>query len=147
TFCLLGVASPSDLIRDTRTTPFNIGQRIELNDFTPEEAASLERGLRESGVEDGTTRRLLDRVLYWTNGHPYLTHRLFLSTAERLRASKQPGHSSTLSSLGVVDHLCNDLFFRPRARELDDNLMFVRERLLRCEVDVADLLELYREIW
>jgi hypothetical protein len=26
TFCLLGVASPSDLIRDTRTTPFNIGR-------------------------------------------------------------------------------------------------------------------------
>ena len=27
TFCLLGVAAPSDLIRDERTTPFNIGQR------------------------------------------------------------------------------------------------------------------------
>src|SRR5262245_24617706 len=26
TFCLLGVASPSDLIQDTRTTPFNIGE-------------------------------------------------------------------------------------------------------------------------
>src|SRR5207302_11346091 len=26
-FCLLGVASPSDLIRDTRLTPFNIGRR------------------------------------------------------------------------------------------------------------------------
>ena len=25
TFCLLGVATPSDLIRDTRTTPFNVG--------------------------------------------------------------------------------------------------------------------------
>src|SRR5262249_29247235 len=32
TFCLLGVASPSDLIRDTRLTPFNIGRRIELAD-------------------------------------------------------------------------------------------------------------------
>ena len=28
--CLLGVATPSDLIQDTRTTPFNIGRRIEL---------------------------------------------------------------------------------------------------------------------
>src|SRR5437899_2943347 len=45
TFCLLGVATPSDLIRDTRITPFNIGQRIELNDFTPQEAAPLARGL------------------------------------------------------------------------------------------------------
>src|SRR5262249_18603218 len=73
--------------------------------------------------------------------------RLCLSTAERLRAGKKSGLSATHSSPGQVDHLCNDLFFRPRARELDDNLMFVRERLLRSEVDVADLLELYREVW
>ncbi|HTE17283.1 MAG TPA: AAA-like domain-containing protein, partial [Armatimonadota bacterium] len=38
TFCLLGVATPSDLIRDTRTTPFNIGRRIDLTDFTEAEA-------------------------------------------------------------------------------------------------------------
>ena len=41
TFCLLGVATPSDLIRNTRLTPFNVGHRIELNDFTPAEAAPL----------------------------------------------------------------------------------------------------------
>src|SRR5437867_3385491 len=45
TFCLLGVATPSDLIQDTRTTPFNIGHRIELTDFTPAEAAPLAAGL------------------------------------------------------------------------------------------------------
>jgi hypothetical protein len=44
-FCLLGVATPSDLIQDTRTTPFNIGRRIELTDFTPAEAAPLAQGL------------------------------------------------------------------------------------------------------
>src|SRR5687767_5460314 len=33
TFCLLGVAAPTDLIRDTRITPFNMGRRIELTDF------------------------------------------------------------------------------------------------------------------
>src|SRR4029079_4234443 len=45
TFCLLGVATPSDLIRDVRMTPFNIGRRIELNDFTEAEAAPLGCGL------------------------------------------------------------------------------------------------------
>ncbi len=45
TFCLLGVAAPTDLIRDTRMTPFNIGRRIELQDFTEEEAAPLAEGL------------------------------------------------------------------------------------------------------
>ena len=44
-FGLLGVATPTDLIRDTRMTPFNVGRRIELNDFSPAEAVPLARGL------------------------------------------------------------------------------------------------------
>src|SRR5207244_11760971 len=44
TFCLLGVATPSDLIRDIRTTPFNVGWRIELNDFTDAEATPVAFG-------------------------------------------------------------------------------------------------------
>src|SRR5580765_7412436 len=46
TFCLLGVATPSDLIQDPRITPFNIGRRIELHDFTRGEAAPLAKGLQ-----------------------------------------------------------------------------------------------------
>ena len=33
TLCLLGAALPTDLIRDPRTTPFNVGHRIELSDY------------------------------------------------------------------------------------------------------------------
>jgi hypothetical protein len=31
TFCLLGTAPPSGLLRDVRTTPFNIGRRVNLS--------------------------------------------------------------------------------------------------------------------
>jgi hypothetical protein len=78
TFCLLGVATPSDLIQDPRTTPFNIGRRIELTDFTAAEAAPLARGLEP---EEKQGRALLDRILYWTGGHPYLTQRLCQAVA------------------------------------------------------------------
>ena len=44
TFCLLGVATPSDLVRDTRTTPFNIGLRIELHLDAALAIASRQRG-------------------------------------------------------------------------------------------------------
>jgi len=44
-FCLIGVATPTDLIRDTRLSPFNIGTRIVLEDFTAGEAALLGEGL------------------------------------------------------------------------------------------------------
>ena len=62
TFCLLGVATPADLIRDTRTTPFNIGTRIELHDFTPEEAAPLAQGLGRS--EEQENRRTGEQETY-----------------------------------------------------------------------------------
>jgi len=132
-FCLLGVATPSDLIRDTRTTPFNIGHRIELSDFSELEAAPLAHGLSSNG-EDGAV--LLRRVLYWTGGHPYLTQRLCFAVAQEERAHSVAG----------VDRVCRDLFLSPRAREHDDNLHFVRERMLRSEVDTPSLLTLYEKV-
>jgi hypothetical protein len=134
TFCLLGVATPSDLIRDTRTTPFNIGRRIELADFTDVEAAPLAQGL---GRDDALAGKLLQRILYWTGGHPYLTQRLCQSVAE----------DADITNIGGVDRVCEELFLSPRARERDDNLLFVRERMLRSEeADRASLLDLYLQV-
>lgn len=133
TFCLLGVATPSDLIRDTRTTPFNIGQRIELSDFNEREALPLAEGFGR-GARLGET--LLKRVLYWTGGHPYLTQRLCQAVAE----------DASVTSVDGVDRHCEELFLSSRARERDDNLLFVRERLLRSEADRAGLLDLYGRV-
>jgi hypothetical protein len=129
-FCLLGVATPSDLIRDTRTTPFNIGQRIELYDFTEAEAAPLAQGLKR---EERAGAALLKRILHWTGGHPYLTQRLCQAAME----------DSSVSGPEGIDRLCEERFFTRRAKEQDDNLLFVRERMLRSEADVAGLLGLY----
>jgi hypothetical protein len=134
TFCLLGVATPSDLIRDTRTTPFNVGRRIELRDFTEAEAAPLTKGLCR---EETSAAKLLQRILYWTGGHPYLTQRICLTVAE----------NPSVSRPADVDRICEELFLSNRARERDDNLLFVRERILRSEVDLAGLLDLYGHVW
>src|SRR5450755_850729 len=96
TFCLLGVATPSDLIRDTRTTPFNIGRRIELTDFVLQEAEALSVGISVMG-RDG--HGLLSRILFWTGGHPYLTQRLCIAIAEDTAALREED----------VDRLCADL--------------------------------------
>ena len=45
-----------------------------------------------------------------------------------------------------MDRQCVALFLSAEARERDDNLLFVRERLLKSEADVAALLDLYRRI-
>jgi WD40 repeat protein len=133
TFCLMGVATPADLIRDTRTTPFNIGRRIELDDFTNAEALPLARGM---GREYELGAILLQRVLYWTNGHPFLTQRLCEAVAQNAEAN----------SITHVDQLCQELFLLPSARERDDNLLFVREQILRSEADLTSLLDLYRKV-
>jgi WD40 repeat protein len=132
-FCLLGVATPSNLISDTRTTPFNIGQRVELNDFTETEAMPLARGL---GHDEKTSSKLLNRVLHWTGGHPYLTQRLCQAVAK----------DGTVKDADGVDRICAKLFLTPRARERDDNLLFVRERMLHSVDDPAALLDLYNKI-
>jgi WD40 repeat protein len=133
TFCLLGVATPSDLIQDTRTTPFNIGRRIELTDFTAAEAAPLAHGL---GRVPQTSQTLLQRVLYWTGGHPYLTQRLCQAV----------GEDETVTDLTGVDRHCEALFLSPQAQERDDNLLFVRERLFKSEADRASLLDLCGQV-
>jgi tetratricopeptide (TPR) repeat protein len=132
TFCLLGVATPSDLIRDERITPFNIGLAIELRDFSPEEAGVLADGL---SPHYETARSLLQRVLWWTAGQPYLTQKLCAEVAKvEARTTKD------------VDVACERVFLSPEARERDDNLHFVRDRLLRSEYDRAALLDVYARV-
>ncbi len=132
TFCLIGVATPADLIRNVSTTPFNIGNRVVLTDFTEQEAEPLIHGLDREPVMGF---RLLRRILWWTNGHPYLTQRLCASVAA----------DPKVTAPGDVDRICNDLFLSAHARESDDNLLFVRERILRkrSEAELSGLLDLY----
>lgn len=139
TFCLLGVATPSDLIRDPHTTPFNIGRRIELTDFTLEESAPLAEGLSQQSA--GSGKRLLQRILYWTGGQPYLTQRLC-----RALVQDAVEHGRAVIASQDVDRLCDQLFLSREARETDANLTFVRDRLLRGETDIATLLDLYAKV-
>ena len=143
TFCLLGVATPNDLIKNTLMTPFNIGRRIELTDFTSEEAAPLSAGISMTERDEQALLNqslywtggnpLLNRVLYWTGGHPYLTQRLCKLVAEDTKAVWDED----------VDRLCANLFLAHKAIESDTNLQFVRDRLLQSEVDLTALLDLY----
>ena len=124
TFCLLGTATPAELIQDARITPFNIGKRIELRDFTPAEAAPL-----AANLPGGKTA--LERILFWTGGHPYLTQRL-------CRAAQETGQGA--------DALASEMFLSHSARESEANLTLVRDRLLRADCDQFALLSLYRAV-
>lgn len=84
TFVLLGSAAPGQLIRDATRTPFNVGRGIELTDFARSEAAPLASELGAGG------ERLLERILYWTDGHPYLTQMICARVAEKTQDGIPP---------------------------------------------------------
>jgi hypothetical protein len=77
-FCLVGVATPNELIKNRHTTPYNVGRTLELRDFDAarDELAPLAAALSS---EPDNGKAMLARVLHWTDGHPYLTMRVVRS--------------------------------------------------------------------
>ncbi len=142
TFCLLGVATPAQLISDPNATPFNVGHRIPLRDFSLSEAQPLTKGLQLDGAPLPEANTLLERILYWTHGHPYLTQTLCRRTVESFRDSSPEDPSPKER----VDRLCAATFLTPRAREQDDNLLFVRDMILRNARDLGALLDRFSQI-
>lgn len=132
-FVLIGVATPGDLIKDAERTPFNIGHRVEVGDFTEGEAMPLIEGLGFAG-EAGAG--CLGRVFYWSSGHPYLTLRIF---AELQRRRTSAGDD------GPVDAAVDALFFRETSGQ-DSNLQFVRDMLTAKAPDANRALSLYVQI-
>ena len=107
TFCLVGTATPSELIDDPLTTPFNIGRRIELEDFTQEEAAGLAKGLKA---------RRADRQP--ADGAASISGRGASPTSPRNSATRSPPalpKSSTLTALTACAKKCSSPSGAPRA--------------------------------
>ena len=129
-FVLIGVATPGDLIKDPTRTPFNVGYRIELTDFTLDEASVLANHL---AVPEPLRRDLIEWILQWTNGHPYLTLRVIRSLADS---------SPSAWSASLVDERIEELFLRAGA-DSDSNLVFVRDMLTKKAFNREAVLRTY----
>ncbi len=134
TFVLLGVAAPSDLIKDRSRTPFNIGQAIDLREFSRKDADVLQQGLNAACPEQGEA--IFARIFYWTNGHPYLTQKLCHAVIE---AKDESWHDER------VDELVERLFLSEEARK-ETNLQFVRNSVA-FSPERRKLLGLYRKVY
>jgi hypothetical protein len=132
-FVLIGVATPNDLIKDAARTPFNIGHRIELTDFTREEASAI---AGPWAVPPGIGPRLIDWIHRWTGGHPYLTMRVLRSLVDT------PSPRWTADAIDVRIH---DLFLGTNG-ENDTNLQFVRDMLTKKALNREAVLATYEAI-
>ena len=137
-FVLLGVATPSDLITDTRRTPFNIGEAISLSGFKRHEAQPLLQGLTEK-VENPQT--VLKEVLAWTKGQPFLTQKichLIRNASEPIPAQQEATWVSELVQTNIIDNW--------EAQDEPEHLKTVRDRVLYSRWPRNELLALYEQI-
>jgi hypothetical protein len=139
TFCLTGVATPLDLVKDAERTPFNTSLGISLSDFTEQETSALLPGLVRAGPRP---RELLRAIYAWTGGHPALTQRLCYWLTERYRENatrRQPA--------ARVEALVRSLFLR-RGR-IDDPILHDVEKRFdddRPDARVPVMLHLYKRL-
>ena len=133
TFVLLGSASPADLMKDRSRTPFNIGRRIELTDFSLGEARVLAGALHgDNKAREG----LLKRSLYWTGGQPYLTQKLCLDMAS----------DESCTSTEQVDELAKTWLGQGHARRTESNFAFISERSFIDPKIKSQALEIYEQL-
>jgi hypothetical protein len=128
TFALVGAATPMQLMRDPRRTPFNVGRQIGLTDLPFEAAlAKFAPGLH---ADPDHARQLLERIYHWTGGHPYLTQR---ACAELVRAD----------GLADVDAVIGGLYLSG-ARVLGEvNIKTTSDRLARLSPKAR---RIYRDV-
>ncbi|HEY9903653.1 MAG TPA: GAF domain-containing protein [Candidatus Sericytochromatia bacterium] len=138
TFALLGVATPSDLIQDKKRTPFNLGRAIELNGFQLQEAQPLAEGL---ALKVGNPQAVLEAVLDWTGGQPFLTQKL-CNLIFNCELPVTLGEEAQWVEKLVQTRLINNW----EAQDEPPHLKTIRDRLLRIGKRTGPLLKLYQKI-
>ncbi|MBW4617656.1 MAG: AAA-like domain-containing protein [Desmonostoc vinosum HA7617-LM4] len=139
TFCLLGVATPSDLIADKRRTPFNIGQAINLTGFKLEEAKlSLIQGLEKLA---DNPEFILKEVLEWTGGQPFLTQKLcqlIVSSQSPIPALSEAEWVKMFVERQIIDNW--------ESQDEPEHLRTIRDRIFKSKQRTSQLLSLYQRI-
>lgn len=70
TYILSGVIEPKDIIKDPNISPFNIGEKIYINDFTRDEYNTF---ICKTNIKELDNIALQNRIYYWTKGNPRMT--------------------------------------------------------------------------
>jgi hypothetical protein len=138
TFTLLGVTTPADLMRDRQRTPFNIGRSINLSGFKLAEVEPLMQGLV---AKSGQPQSLMQAVLDWTGGQPFMTQRLcnLVALAESAPAVGQ-------EAVWVGELVESRIIDNWESQDEQQHLRTIRDRILRSGQKAGRLLGLYQQI-
>lgn len=138
TFALFGVATPPDLMRDKKRTPFNIGRAIKLNGFEWQEAHPLAEGLMGSASHP---LEVLRYILQWTGGQPFLTQKLC-----QLVVLSGQSIPEGQEAIAVEQCVRSRILHNWELEDDPEHLRTIRDFLLRDHQTAGRLLGLYQQI-
>ncbi|WP_051313085.1 AAA-like domain-containing protein [Sporocytophaga myxococcoides] len=98
TYLLSGVVEPTEIIKNPKISPFNIGQKIFLNDFTYGEFNDFCRKANLILPE-----KILLRVFDWTSGNPRMTY----DVCSEVESYILKGHDIDIS---LIDRIIEDIY-------------------------------------
>jgi len=130
TYILSGVIEPSEIIKDQKISPFNIGQKIFLNDFNEEEFNQL---LTNSKIN--LEQNIRDRIFHWTSGNPRITWDVCSEIENKIN------HNEKLT-IELIDVIVKEMYLikfdRPpidHIRELLENDREIRNSIVEIEYE------------
>ena len=138
TFCLLGVATPSDFIQDKKRTPFNIGRAVEVCGFKWHEAQPLAVGLANRA---SNPQAVLKEVLSWTGGQPFLTQKLC-----KLIHTSESSIPDGAEAEWVTEFVRSRIIENWESQDNPEHLRTIRDRILQNAQPAYSLLGLYQQI-
>lgn len=140
-FALLGVATPSDLMRNRNvSTPFNIGQAVELQGFKLEEAMPLAKGFEGVFPE---AIAVVKEILDWTGGQPFLTQKVCELVWQ---LAKEKGQFTGNIGDWVAEVVRSRIIENWEGKDEPEHLKTIGDRLLYSCHHKRELLLSYRQI-
>ncbi|MFM6310618.1 MAG: AAA-like domain-containing protein, partial [Dolichospermum sp.] len=125
----------SELIQDKKRTPFNIGKGIELTGFTFKESQPLLQGL---SVKTNQPEELLELILNWTGGQPFLTQEIcdLVLNSPQLSENKAEWLENIIRTKIIKQTQDNHHHFGT-----------IKQRILSDEQIAGELLDIYQRIY
>jgi len=139
TFCLMGLASIDDLIRNKNenTPSFNIGTSVTLSpfptDLNNEKSLKTMQPLLNGGIEDIST---FQEILNWTGGQPFLTQKI-CGLIVKKRQSPHPQFTNVEEV--VISEIINNW-------QDDTHFTRIQAKLVNNKEKALERLNLYKEI-
>ncbi len=142
TFAFFGVTTPGDLTSDPQKTPFNIGQAIDLQGISLDDAQPLVQGL-VGVVPDPEV--VIQEIFAWTGGQPFLTQKVCQLVVNQIKyeAEKLPPPSwpSWIQKI-VRSHIIENW----ESQDEPEHLKTIKNRLLSNDKRSPRLLAIYEQL-